>query len=138
MPRVEELRKWPRLSSGGHRRARQSSARRCPVSQDDAQDRQHRANGPWHHRSPRPDRHRNDLRRDLDRRWSWRLSDSSKSRRVSALGYLKYQRLVAAIFVEILVQLQPQLPGVHPNGAIFQRTVIGRLVEQRVANVLLG
>src|ERR1700730_12598335 len=92
-------------------------------------------------RSPRsamPGRRCNTLRGQLHWGWRWDFRSSPESWRVSALGYLKYQRFVAAIFVEILVQLKPQLPGVHSHGTIFQRTVIGRFMEQGVANVLLG
>ena len=41
-------------------------------------------------------------------------------------------------FIEILVKFQAQLPSVYPHGAVLQGAVIGRFVEQRVANVLLG
>lgn len=40
--------------------------------------------------------------------------------------------------MEILVKFQAQLPSVYPHGTVLQRTVIGRLVEQGVADVLLG
>ena len=38
---------------------------------------------------------------------------------------------------EILVQPQSQLPDVHPDGAIFDRAVVGRLAEDGDPNLAL-
>jgi hypothetical protein len=41
-------------------------------------------------------------------------------------------------FIKVLVKLQAQLSSVYPYRAILQGTVIGGLVEQCVADMLLG
>ena len=140
VPHVKNLRKRPRLGSAAatavFAKPPLVAVRYCQDARTKLPERRKWPTAPSP--APWPGRHRNNLGRQLDRRRRYCFSDSSKSRRVSALGYLQDQRFVAAIFVEILVQLQPQLPGVHSDGAIFERTVIGRFVEQCVANVLLG
>ena len=36
------------------------------------------------------------------------------------------------------MKFQPELPGVNPDRTIFQRTIVGRLVEKSVTDMLLG
>src|SRR6266852_459285 len=47
------------------------------------------------------------------------------------------KRLVSPFFIEVFVKFQAQLPGVYPNGTVLQVAIIGRFVEQHVADVLL-
>jgi hypothetical protein len=55
---------------------------------------------------------------------------------IGSLGYLNYQRLISPDTVEILVEFQPQLPGMDTYGAVFERTVPFRLVKKHLTDVL--
>src|SRR5229473_1148050 len=134
--RIENLRRRPRKRRRAWHRAG-SPARDDAVRQHYAQHGQNAAYGPRNHRSAAPC-HDWNYRRCNRRREFGRFQNRSEYRSVGAFGYVQYDWFITTFFIEILVKFQAQLPSVYPYGAVLQRAVIGRFVEQRVADVLLG
>src|SRR5216684_130648 len=134
--RIENLRRRPRKRRAGWHRAGRP-VRDDSVRQHCAQHGQNAADGPRNRRPAAPSHDRNQCGCDCCGEVG-SFQNRSEYRGVRSFRNVQYERLITTLFIEILVEFQAQLPSVYPYGAVLQGAVIGRFVEQRVANVLLG